>query len=89
MKKLISKDAALAEEVYSRDLREYVVPSREIKRLREYDAPTEQAEDAEEMLRVLFNRCAALTQGGMCIFCGMRDACDMRRSVFKKDGDEQ
>lgn len=87
MKKLISKEAALSEEVYSRDLREYVVPSREIKKLREYDETKEQMENADEMLRVLFNRCMMLSHGFLCIFCGIRDACDMRRSVWKKDGD--
>lgn len=87
MKKLISKDAALEREVYSRDLREYVVPSREIKCLREYDEPTEQMADAEDMLRVLFNRCRTLTHGAMCIFCGIRDACDTRRSVFRHKSD--
>ena len=61
MKKLISKEAALAAEVYSRDLREFVVPSREIKNLREYDEPQEQMENADEMLRVLFNRCMTQT----------------------------
>lgn len=87
MKKLISKEAALSAQVYSRDLREYVVPSREIKKLREYDEPQEQMENAEEMLRVLFNRCMTLTHGSLCIFCGICDACDARRSVWKKDGD--
>lgn len=87
MNKLIRKDDALAKEVFSRDLREYVVPSREIKRLREYDEPTEQAEDVEKMLQALFNRCRTLTHGAMCIFCGIRDACDMRRSVFRHKSD--
>lgn len=87
MKKLISKEAALSAEVYSRDLREYVVPSREIKNLREYDEPEQQMENADEMLRVLFNRCMTLSHGSLCIFCGIRDACDMRRSVWKKEGD--
>ena len=61
--------------------------SREIKKLREYDEPQEQMENADEMLRVLFNRCMVFTKGATCIFCGMRDACDMKRSVLKKESD--
>lgn len=87
MKKLISKEAAISAQVYSRDLREYVVPVREIKNLREYDEPQEQMENTNEMLRVLFNRCMTLTHGSICLFCGIRDACDMRRNVWNKDGD--
>lgn len=87
MKKLVSKEAALSAQVYSRDLREYVVPVREIKNLREYNEPQEQMENTDEMLRVLFNRCMTLTHGSICLFCRIRDACDMRRNVWNKDGD--
>lgn len=39
----------------------------------------------EEMLRVLFNRCVALTGGQMCAFCGMKKECDEIRSAGKGD----
>jgi len=87
VKELIRLDDALTKYEWSRDLREYVVPVRVLKRLPRIDEPEEPAEDQSDMLRVLFNRCYALTGlNGMCFFCGMRDACDKYRSVGK-DGD--
>ena len=84
--KYISFDDAMDRKVFSRDLREYVVPVRELQTLRKVDV-TEDADDApnqKEMLRVLFNRCAALTGGQICLFCGIREECDSYRSVMKR-----
>ena len=87
--KTICFDDAMENKVFSRDLREYVVPVRELQALRKIEV-TEEAEDApdqKEMLRVLFNRCMALTGGQTCFFCGMRKDCDTYRSVMKsKEG---
>lgn len=82
--KYISFDDAMDRKVFSRDLREYVVPVRELQTLRKVDV-TEDADDApnqKEMLRVLFNRCMALTGGQTCFFCGIRKECDIYRSVL-------
>ena len=88
--KTVCFDDAMDRKVFSRDLREYVVPVRELQALRKIEV-TEEAEDApdqKEMLRVLFNRCMALTGGEICFFCGMRKECDTFRSVMKsKDGE--
>lgn len=84
MKELIHIDDALNAQVFSRDLREYVVPVRELKRLPRIDEPEENAEDQSNMLRILFNRCMASSGiGGMCFFCMMIDECKRYRSVGK------
>ena len=86
--KTICFDDAMDRKVFSRDLREYVVPVRELQALRKIEV-TEEAEDApgqKEMLRVLFNRCMALTGGQICFSCGIRKGCDTYRSVMKSKG---
>ena len=88
MSKLIRKDDAMQKQVFSRDLREYVVPVRCIKQLQTFDEPQEQPEDVDGMLHALFNRCyTVIAMDGnpaMCMFCGIREACDKRRSIGKK-----
>ena len=82
--KTICFDDAMDRKVFSRDLREYVVPIRELQDLRKIEV-AEEAEDApdrKELLRVLFNRCLALTNGQMCFFCTMIKECDTYRSVM-------
>ena len=82
--KCISFDDAMDRKAFSRDLREYVVPVRELQTLRKIDVieDTCDAPDQKEMLRILFNRCMALTGGQTCFFCGMRKECDTYRSVL-------
>lgn len=80
--KYICFDDAMENKVFSRDLREYVVPVRVLQSLRKADVE-EDAPDQKEMLRILFNRCMALTEGQTCFFCGMREECDTFRSVMK------
>ena len=82
--KTICFDDAMDRKVFSRDLREYVVPVRELQALRKIEV-TEEAEDApdrKELLRILFNRCLALTNGQMCFCCTMMKECDTYRSVM-------
>lgn len=85
MSKLIRKDETLDAAVYSRDLREYVVPTREIKKLKTFEEPKEGQTDYADMLRVMFNRCIIrMSAGGaMCLFCGMKEACQSMRSVMQ------
>ena len=82
--KTICFDDAMDRKVFSSDLREYVVPIRELQALRKIEVAeeTEDAPDRKELLRVLFNRCLALTNGQMCFFCTMRKECDIHRSVM-------
>lgn len=80
--KYISFDDAMDRKVFSRDLREYVVPVRELQSLRKVDVE-ENAPDQKELLRVLFNRCMALTGGQTCLFCEIRKECDTYRSMMK------
>jgi hypothetical protein len=83
--KTICFDDAMDRKVFSRDLREYVVPVRELRALRKIEV-TEEAgfvPDQKEMISVLFNRCMALTTGQLCFLCEMREACDRHRSVMK------
>lgn len=82
--KTICFDDAMDRKVFSRDLREYVVPVRELQALRKIEV-AEEAEDApdrKELLRILFKRCLALTNGQMCFFCTMMKECDIYRSVM-------
>lgn len=84
--KTICFDDAMDRKVFSRDLREYVVPVRELRALRKIEV-TEEAEidpDQKEMLRVLFNRCMFLTGRQICFCCEMRKDCDTYRSVMNK-----
>lgn len=81
--KYICFDDAMENNVFSRDLHEYVVPVRVLKSLRKVDVE-EDAPDQKEMLRILFNRCMALMGGQTCFFCGIRKECDTFRSVMKR-----
>lgn len=85
MSKLIRKDEANNAAVYSRDLREYVVPVRVLNKLKTFEEPTEQEVDYKDALRTMFNRCAVQMScnGAMCIFCGHRDICNDLRDVHK------
>lgn len=80
--KYICFDDAIESKVFSRDLREYVVPVRVLQSLRKVDVEEDTA-DQKEMLRILFNRCMALTRGQTCFFCEMWKECDTLRSVMK------
>ncbi len=80
--KYICFDDAMENKVFSRDLREYVVPVRALQSLRKVNVE-EDAPDQKEMLRVLFNRCMALTGGQTCLFCAMRKECEIYRSLMK------
>lgn len=87
--KYISYDDAMERKVFSRDLRDYVVTVRDLNSLKKVeinDNPDET--DHKEMLRILFNRCCALTGPQMCFFCGLRKECDTYRSVHNNKGDE-
>ena len=80
--KYISFDDAMDRKVFSRDLREYVVPVRALQSLRKVDVE-EDVPDQKELLRLLFNRCMALIGGQTCLFCGIRKECGIYRSVMK------
>ena len=93
MRQYFSKEDVLQKQVYSYDLKQYVIPVRSIKTLRGIDAAT--AEESAELVakiaelkndrRVLFNRCATLSGGSLCMFCGLREACDKERSVMRDE----
>ena len=87
--KMIYLDDALDGKIFSRDLREYVVPVRVLQSCQSVE-PVEPVEAVEknveykDMLKVLFNRCLALSSGQLCIFCGLRNECSQYRSVLKE-----
>jgi len=91
MKHLIDREALIQEnQVWSRDLKEYVVPIKALKQapfIREEDV-RERPETHDELLRVLFNRCFALTGPAMCVFCGIKSSCEKHRTVGKEDTKE-
>lgn len=88
MSKLISKDEALRGQVYSRDLREYVVPVRLLNMLGTIEEPEEQPADYEDVLRVLFNRCYVAMGRMTCVWCGLRNLCDEKRSVGRVENEK-
>ena len=83
MSVLIRKDDAVKCQIYSRDLREYVVPVRLLNKLVTFDEPEEQPENYKDALRFMFNRCYVLSEGMVCWMCGHRNLCDSLRSVGK------
>jgi len=88
MAKFVDRDSIIQEnQVWSRDLKEYVVPVKALKQaafIREEDV-RERSGTHGDLLRVLFNRCFALTGPTMCTFCGIRESCEKNRSVGKVD----
>ena len=59
---------------------------REIKLLQlDLKRANEQIKEYQDMLRIMFNRCIALTKGAMCFFCGHRDSCDNIRNTGRRD----
>ena len=81
--KMIYLDDALDGKIFSRDLREYVVPVRVLQSCQSVE-PVEENVEYKDMLKVLFNRCLALSSGQLCIFCGLRNECSQYRSVLKE-----
>lgn len=84
--KMIYLDDALDGKIFSRDLREYVVPVRVLQSCQSVEPvePIEKNVEYKDMLKVLFNRCLALSSGQLCIFCGLRNECSQYRSVLKE-----
>ena len=81
--KMIYLDDALDGKIFSRDLREYVVPVRVLQSCQSVES-VEKNVEYKDMLKVLFNRCLALSSGQLCIFCGLRNECSQYRSVLKE-----
>ncbi len=79
MRVLIYLEDALQEKIFSRDLREYVVPVWVLNKLKK----KEESEFTSDMAKALFNRCFALTGSQMCFFCEFREPCDKYRSIGK------
>lgn len=44
-------------------------------------------QEQQEILRFMFNRCEALTQGTVCGICGHREMCEKIRTLLPKVGD--
>lgn len=88
MSELIYLEDALQAQNFSRDLREYVVPVRVLKKLEKKEEPEKQSEFTSDMAKALFNRCFSLTSSQMCFFCEFRESCDKYRSVGKLPKEE-
>ena len=88
MSELIYLQDALQAKIFSRDLREYVVPVRVLNKLEKKEESEKQSEFTSDIAKALFNRCFALTGPQMCFFCGFRELCDKYRSVGKPPKEE-
>ena len=88
MSELIYLQDALQAKIFSRDLREYVVPVRVLNKLEKKEESEKQPEFTSDMAKALFNRCFALTGSQMCFFCEFREPCDKYRSVGKPPKEE-
>ena len=82
---IINTEDAVKQQIYSRDLREFVVPVRTLKNLPVPELNFPDVEHYEDLLRLLFNRCMVqMGMSGMCGFCGIRADCYKYRSVLKE-----
>ena len=81
---VINTEDAVKQQIYSRDLREFVVPVRILKHLPTPELDVPDVEHYERLLTALFNRCMTCLNG-LCRFCGMRDDCYKFRSVLKDE----
>lgn len=88
MSELIYLEDALQEKIFSRDLREYVVPVRVLNKLEKKEESEKQSEFTSDMAKFLFNRCFALTGAQMCFCCMLRLSCDKYRSFGKPQKEE-
>lgn len=89
MSDYISRESAISGKKWSYDLKQYVVPVKHIINLPSVESNYADTTEAKDMLRVLFNRCLALTEGQMCGFCGMRQECNNSRSILIRTGTEE
>lgn len=88
MSELIYLQDALQAKIFSRDLREYVVPVRILNKLEKKEEPEKQSEFTNDVAKAIFNRCFALTGTQMCFFCEFREPCDKYRSIGKPPKEE-
>ena len=88
--KYVKLDDVIEQRVYSRDLKDYVVPVKKLRQLQSFDKPKAEstAEEYEQMLRPLFNRCWVQLGRfpGACLWCGLRSECEKRRKPQYRRG---
>jgi hypothetical protein len=77
---------ALKKKQFAYDLKQYAVTEKDIRAADKVEiVPDENVSELEKAVKVLANRCATLTRGEMCIFCGIRGICDKYRTVWRRD----
>ena len=76
----------LKKKQFAYDLKQYAVTERDILAADKIEiVPDENVSELEEAVKALANRCATLTRGAMCLFCGVRGICDKYRTVWRSD----
>lgn len=88
MSELIYLEDALQAKIFSRDLKEFVVPVRVLNKMEKKEEPEKQSEFTSDMAKALFNRCFAITGAQMCFLCRYREPCDKYRSMGKQQKEE-
>lgn len=86
----VKLEDVLAKKQFSYDLKQYAVAEKDIRAARRIEiVPDEDVGDMESAIKALANRCAVLSRGAMCAFCGdpAKSLCEKHRTVFRRAGD--
>lgn len=78
----------LKKKKFAYDFKQYAVTEKDIRAADKIEiVPDENISELEKAVKALANRCAALTRGEICMFCGVREICDKYRTVWRTDNE--
>lgn len=84
----VNLDDILEKKQFSYDLKQYAITEKDVRSARKIEiVPDEDVSDMEYAIKALANRCAALSRGTMCAWCGepTKSLCEKHRTVFRRD----
>ena len=76
----------LKKKQFSYDLKQYAVTEKDVRSARKIEiVPDEDVGDMESAIKALANRCAVLSRGMMCAWCGdtAKSLCERYRTAFR------
>jgi len=77
----------LKKKQFSYDLKQYAIAEKDVRSARKIEiVPDEDVGDMESAIKALANRCAVLSRGMMCAFCGdpAKSLCEKYRTTFRR-----
>lgn len=83
----VKLDDVLARKRFSYDMKQYAVAEKDVRSARKIEiVPDEDVGDMESAIKALANRCAVLSRGTMCAWCGdpAKSLCEKYRTVFRR-----